>query len=333
MTTLETRIYTYPPIPFADISPLEMLILTNVLECSETDTGLVLFTDFGPTNPIRVARSELADAYRASAHYAEEPVNVFIASRVLALLPAGGNAVEEDAMIDIDLGEFPWEFVVQGIVARSADLREVTVIQWMNHPSQRPESYGAGVSLITARAIHHATSEDLLARFRLQDQALPSAASPAAPSESNSALAGIAVSDPFTVKEFEAALCIWEVMLYFRGLHQDGQPVPGTIVRMSEIWDKVGWQVMRSHVRALVPFALDVYDGLFEDLEEEAFTFDFDFVPAFVAALFWSDEGAYREGERQEFLEGVLMAVRRHRQDVVARSAAGFNSEPGSRGL
>ncbi|WP_205215961.1 hypothetical protein U0027_23985 (plasmid) [Agrobacterium tumefaciens] len=66
MTTLETRIYTYPPIPRADVSPLEMLILTNVLECSETDTGLVLFTDFGPTNPIRVARSELIDAFRAS---------------------------------------------------------------------------------------------------------------------------------------------------------------------------------------------------------------------------------------------------------------------------
>ncbi|CVI63018.1 hypothetical protein CFBP4996_27130 (plasmid) [Agrobacterium leguminum] len=332
MTTLETRIYTYPPIPLADISPLEMLILTNVLECSETDTGLVLFTDFGPTNTIRVARSELADAYRASAHYAEEPVNVFIASRVLALLPAGGNAVEEDAMLDIDLSQFPWQFVVQGIVARSADLREVTVIQWMNHPSQRPDSYGAGVSLITARAIHHASSEDLLARFRLQDQALPSAASPA-PSESNSALAGIGASDPFTVKEFETALCIWEAMLYFRGLHQGGRPVPDTIVRMSQIWDAVGWQAMRSHVRALVPFALDVYDGLFEDLEEGGFTFDFDFVPAFVAALLWSDEGACREGERQEFLEGVMVAVRRHRQDVAAQNASSFNPDPGRAGL
>ncbi len=333
MTTLETRIYTYPPMPLADISPLEMLILTNVLECSETDTGLVLFTDFGPTNPIRVARSELADAYRASAHYAEEPVNIFIANRVLALLPEGGSAVEEDAMIDIDLSQFPWQFVVQGIVARSADLREVAVIQWMNHPSQRPDSYGAGVSLITARAIYHASSEDLLARFRLQDQALPSAALPSASSESNSALAGIAASDPFTVKEFETALCIWEAMLYFRGLHQDGRPVPDTIVRMSQIWDAVGWQVMRSHVRALVPFAFDVYDGLFEDLEEEGFTFDFDFAPAFVEALHWSDEGAYREGERQEFLEDVMVAVRRHRQDVVAQNASGFNPDLGWAGL
>lgn len=331
MTTLETRVYTYPPIPLADISPLEMLILTNVLECSETDAGLVLFTDFGPTNPIRVTRSELIDAFRASAQFAKEPVNVFIASRVLALLPAGGNAVEEDAMIDVDLSEFPWQFVVQGIVARSADLREVTVIQWMNHPSQRPDSYGAGVSLITARAIHHASSEDLLARFRLQDQALPSAASSVAPSDTGGtlSLSGIAAIDPFTAKELETALCIWEAMLYFRGLHQDGRPVPDTIVRMSEICDAVGWSAMRLHVRALVPFALDVYDGLFEDLEKEGFTFDFDFAPAFVETLHWSDEGAYREGERQEFLEDVMVAVRRHRQDVVAQNASSLNPDPG----
>ena len=324
MTTLETRIHSHPPIPFADISPLEMLILTNVLECSETEAGLVLFTDFGPTNPIRVVRSELIEAFRASAQFAEEPVNVFIANHVLALLPAARNIADEDAMIDVDLREFPWQFVIQGIVARSPDLREVTVIQWMNHPSQRPDSYGSGVSLITAKAIHHATSEDLLARFRLQDQALLSAASPAVASGTNIASVSLAASDPFTVKELETALCIWESMLYFRGLHQDGQPVPDNIVRMSEIWDAVGWQPMRLRVRALVPFALEVYDGLFEDLEEEGFTFDFDFAPAFVETLLWSDEGAHREGEPQEFLEDVMTAVRRHRQDVIARDAASF---------
>lgn len=190
MTTLETRIYSHPPIPLADISPLEMLILTNVLECSETEEGLVLFTDFGPTNPVRVPRSELIAAFRASSQYAEDPLNIFIADRVLSLLPAGGNTVEDDPMIDIDLSQFPWQFVVKGIVARSTDMHEVTVTQWMNHPSQRPESFGAGVSLITAKAIHHATSEDLLARFRLQNNALPPVASSVASPEDDVALTG-----------------------------------------------------------------------------------------------------------------------------------------------
>jgi hypothetical protein len=119
MTTLETGIYCHPPIPLADISPLEMLILTNVLECSKTETELVLFTDFGPTNPIRVARSELIAAFRTSAQYVEDPLNIFIASRLLALLPAGGNTVGDDITIEIDLSQFPWQFVVQGVVARS----------------------------------------------------------------------------------------------------------------------------------------------------------------------------------------------------------------------
>ncbi|MET3616017.1 hypothetical protein ABID16_004366 [Rhizobium aquaticum] len=325
MTALETRIYCHPPIPLADISPLEMLILTNVLECSETEEGLVLFTDFGPTNPVRVARSELVAAFRASAQNAEDPINIFIADRVLSLLSAGGNTVEDDAMIDIDLSEFPWQFAVKGIVARSTDMDEVTVVQWMNRPSQRLESFGASVSLITAKAIHHATSEDLLARFRLQDKALPPAASSAASPEDDSTLAGGAASDLFTVKEIETALCIWEAMLYFRGLHQDERPVPDNIVRMSEVWDAVGWQAMRSHVREIVPFALDVHDNVSEGLEEEGFTFDFDFAPALIETLLWSEDGAYREGEPKEFLKDVMVAVRRRRQDVVARTASGFN--------
>ncbi|OBZ97481.1 hypothetical protein ADU59_00175 (plasmid) [Pararhizobium polonicum] len=325
MITLETRIYCHPPIPLADISPLEMLILTNALECSETEEGLVLFTDFGPTNPVRVARGELIAAFRTSTQDAEDPLNIFIADRVLALQPAGCNTGEEDAMIDIDLSQFPWQFVVQGIVARSADLCEVTVIQWMNHPSQRLESFGASVSLITAKAIHHATSEDLLARFRLQDSALPPAASSAASPEADGALTGGAPSDPFTVKEIETALCIWEAMLYFRGLHQDGRPVPDNIARMSEVWDAIGWQAMRSHARQIVPFALDVHDDVFEDLEAEGLTFDFDFAPGFVETLLWSEDGTYREGEPEEFLADVMVAVRRRRQDVVARNTSNVN--------
>jgi hypothetical protein len=127
------------------------------------------------------------------------------------------------------------------------------------------------------------------------------------------------------VKEIETALCIWEAMLYFRGLHQDGRPVPDNIVRMSEVWDAVGWQEMRSQVREIVPFALDVHDAVFEDLEEEGFTFDFDFAPGFVETLLWSEDGASREGEPEQFHEDVMMAVRRRRQDVVARNTSSFN--------
>lgn len=320
MTNLETRIITHPPIPLADITPLEMLLLTNVLECSETDAGLVLFTDFGPTNPINVKRHELTEAFRASAPHVDNALNIFIATRVIALLPAPSGEVDAEATVDIDLSEFPWKCVVQGIVARSPSLRDVVVIQWINHPSQRPETFGASVSLITAKAVHQATSDDLLARFRLQDQAIAPPRRSPAPVGCQDAPVGGDADRLFTATEVEAALCIWEAMLYFRGLHEDRQPVSDNIERMSEVWGSAGWQAMRSRAAEIVPIALDAYAGLSGTLERDAFTFDFDFVPAMVETLHWSATGPSREGEPEDFLEQVIAAVKRRRQDVIART-------------
>ncbi|MCQ4633946.1 hypothetical protein GB927_028195 [Shinella sp. CPCC 100929] len=319
MNNLETRIYTYPPIPLADITPLEKLVLTHVLECSETEAGLVLFTDVGPINPINMKRQALLDAFGASAPQADSALNAFIGSRILALLPTSPDG--NDVAAEIDLNEFPWPFIVHDIVARSPSLPEVTVIQWMNHPSQRLETYGASVSLITGKGIHHATSEELLKRFRLQDRALvPPVSLPALPD-------GFPVVAPrsFTVGEMETALCIWEAMLYFRGLHEDRRPVPHGVIRMSELWDATGWLAMRSHVLAIVSLAEQAYTDLSDALEEGGFTFDFDFIPAVVGALDWSEYGPYRDGEPEEFLETVMASVAGRRRDVAAEALASEN--------
>lgn len=323
MTKLETQLYINPPIPLTDITPLEELILAHVLECSKTDAGLVLFTDTGPNNPISVKRKLLLEAFRASVPLAESALNTFIASRVLALMPAPPDAIDMDAIVDIDLGAFPWPFIVQDIVSRSPTLSEVTVIQWMNHPSQRLETYGASVSLITAKAIHHAASEDILARCRLQDRGLSlpgplPAASLRTPASDGHRL--------LTVGEVEAGLCIWEAMLYFRGLHEDGRAVPDGIAQMSRLWDETGWQVMRLCVLEIVPLVQDAYAALSGAIEDGRFTFDFDFVPAVVGTLVWSEDGPRREGEPEDFLESVMAAVRLRRQDVAAAALAASNT-------
>ena len=95
----------------------------------------------------------------------------------------------------------------------------------------------------------------------------------------------------------ETALCIWEAMLYFRGLHEDHRSVPDGVIRMSELWDATGWLAMRNHVLAIVPLAEQAYTALSDALEEGGFTFDFDFIPAVVGALDWSEYGPHREGE------------------------------------
>lgn len=156
MNNLETRFYTYPPIPLADITPLERLVLTHVLECSETEAGLVLFTDVGPVNPINVKRQALLDAFGAWAPQADSALNAFIGSCILALLPTSPDG--DDIAADIDLSEFPWQSIVHDIVARSPSLPEVTVIQWMNHPSSgwRPMAPAFRSSLLKASVMRPA---------------------------------------------------------------------------------------------------------------------------------------------------------------------------------
>lgn len=313
MATFETRIYTYPPIPFADMTPLEKLILSHVLECSETDAGLVLFTDIGPNNPIGVKRKLLLEAFRGSAPHMSSALNTFIASRVLSLLPAPANAIDMDAAVDIDLDDFPWQFVVRDIVTRSPTLSEMTVIEWTNHPSQRLETYSAGVSLITAKAVHYVTSEDLVARFRLQDRGL------ALPGPWPSTAIGVPAPGGnrlLSVGEAEATLCIWEAMLYFRGMHEDGRAVPESIIEMSMLWDTAGWQAMRLSTLEIVPLVQEAYAALSGALEDGGFTFDF--VPAVVGTLRWSRDGPYRDGEVENFLESIMVAVGRRRQGLAA---------------
>ena len=318
MTNLEIQIHTHPPIPHADVTPLEKLMLTHVLECSETYIGFVLFSDVGPINPITVKRQALLNAFRASASVADSALNAFIGSRILALLPTSPDGEDLDIDVEVDLSEFPWQFIVQDIVARSPSLSEMTVIQWMNHPSQRPETYGTSVSLITGKGIHHATSEELLNRFRSQARALEPPVSPLSPNDG----APAAVPRSFTVGEMETALCIWEAMLYFRGLLEDQRSVPDGVVHMSQLWDAAGWQAMRAHVLAIIPLAEQAYTALSDTLDEGGFTFDFDFIPAVVGALDWTEYGPYRDGEPEEFLETVMSAVAGRRRDVAAEALA-----------
>jgi hypothetical protein len=94
----------------------------------------------------------------------------FVRERVLSILPMESS--DPEGVVFIDLSEFPWQFVVQDIITRSPTARELAVIQWISDPSQRPDTFGASVSLITENGVFHATSEDLLADFRKRDQAL-----------------------------------------------------------------------------------------------------------------------------------------------------------------
>jgi len=172
MAYLQTKITTFPALPIADITPLEKLILSKVLDCAETDDGFELYTDAGPMNPVAVSRRELSTALDASDQAISSLLRNFLNGHILCDLPAKDSDAE--STIIIDLSEFPWQFIVHDILTRSPTVREYVVIQWLNDVTQRPDSFGASVSLITENGIFHATSEDLLADFRKRDHALTS---------------------------------------------------------------------------------------------------------------------------------------------------------------
>ncbi|MET3793266.1 hypothetical protein [Aquamicrobium terrae] len=145
-------------------------------------------------------------------------------SRILARLPAGD--VNPEVMIEIDLSTFPWQFIVQDILARSSTVRELVVIQWMNDPTQRPDGFGASVSLITDKAIHHATSDDLLTHFRGRDSLMPAGATAATGDAGrHGRLVSTRIEDyGAPSRALETATCIWEAMLHFKKLHAAPPP-------------------------------------------------------------------------------------------------------------
>jgi len=126
-------------------------------------------------NPIVVSRRELMEAIVTSDQANESLLKRFVSERVLFILPT--EDLDPESVIFIDLSEFPWQFVIQDIITRSPTARELVVVQWISDPSQRPDTFGASVSLVTENGIFHATSEDLLADFRKRDQALASGTS------------------------------------------------------------------------------------------------------------------------------------------------------------
>jgi hypothetical protein len=126
-------------------------------------------------NPIVVSRRELMEAIVTSDQANESLLKRFVSERVLFILPT--EDLDPESVIFIDLSEFPWQFVIQDIITRSPTARELVVIQWVSDTSQRSNTFGASVSLITDNGIFHATSEDLLADFRKRDQALASGTS------------------------------------------------------------------------------------------------------------------------------------------------------------
>lgn len=145
------------PIPIADMTPLERLVLSLIFDAEPEGEALYFHASLGPSDGIRLSIDELRTAFQASA-----PLAGTAASYVTERLAATSAY---DTEIEIDFSGTSWEFIFQDIVRRSATLRYVTAVTSFTCSKMTPDGFGGMAVLITADAIRGKSTEDILLDF------------------------------------------------------------------------------------------------------------------------------------------------------------------------
>jgi len=139
-----------PAIPIADMSPLELLLLTLVFDFELDGDAVYLFAKFGPSDIVTVLRKQLAEAHEVSRSAVGSTASVYIANK---LPKDADDQVEQPDDIDIDMTGTSWEFILQDIVRRSTTLKEIVVTTSFTCNRMRPDGFGGAICLITADQI------------------------------------------------------------------------------------------------------------------------------------------------------------------------------------
>ena len=170
MADYYTPTVVQPTIPYADMTPLEQLLLTQIFESEPNDNGLYFFAEIMPTDQFELPLETLRGALAASDGVASQAAT-FVIDR---LKDAGGDYAD----IELDLSVISWEFIFQDIVKRSATLVYVTVVSAFICSRMRPDGFGGMAIVITADAIMGKSTGDILADFLDQVEHGATAAAP-----------------------------------------------------------------------------------------------------------------------------------------------------------
>jgi hypothetical protein len=145
------------PIPIADMTPLERLVLSLIFDAEPDGEAVCFHASLGPSDAIGLSIDDLRTAFETSAGI-DSAATTYVAER-LAVAPAG------DTEIEIDFSGTSWEFIVQDIVRRPAMLRYVTAVTSFTCSKMRPDGFGGMAVLITADAILGKSTNDILEDF------------------------------------------------------------------------------------------------------------------------------------------------------------------------
>jgi hypothetical protein len=170
MADYYTPTVVQPTIPYADMTPLEQLLLTQIFDSEPNDNGLYFFAGASPNEQIAVPIETLRNALAASDGVASETAT-FVLDQIK-------NTGEEDSDVEFDLSMTSWEFIFQDIVKRSATVDYVTAVSAFTCTRMRPDGFGGLAILITADAIMGKSTVDILADFLDQVEQGAAAAAP-----------------------------------------------------------------------------------------------------------------------------------------------------------
>lgn len=144
-------------IPAADITPLELLLLSHIFSVEKDGEGYYFYTDQGPSDTVSVKGTELRQAL------SERPDPQSEAHRlVAALLKEPGDDKDE---VEIDLLDIGWPALFQDIVQRSATLSYVSCLMAFTSSRLGPDSLGGQAFFITANTVRAKSTFDLLDEF------------------------------------------------------------------------------------------------------------------------------------------------------------------------
>jgi len=142
------------PIPVADMTPLEILVLSLIFDAEPDGKAVYFHASLGPSDAIGLSIDELRAAFQASAATAST-ATTYVAEHLAAV-------AADDTEIEIDFSGTSWEFIFQDIVRRSSTLRYVTALTSFTCSKMRPDGFGGMAVLITEDAILGKSTNDIL---------------------------------------------------------------------------------------------------------------------------------------------------------------------------
>jgi hypothetical protein len=154
-----------PAIPLGDLSPLERLLLTHMLNSKIDDLAQTLFaySEFGAVHRPVIVIGQLRRAFEQSRGYASQ-----ILAHIAGLIDNtsrldDGEQFELD--VDDELDSNPFLLILQDIVRRSPRVTWFSVLTSYTCSRMEPDGFGGSATLVSADRILHRSTDDLLEEF------------------------------------------------------------------------------------------------------------------------------------------------------------------------